>query len=219
MKKSSALLSVAAAVAALLALAAGSASAQTLEIKTEAANPAHCPAVTLSGTDVDGGCLGHAEGINIELRKHVFGVESHITRCNNEFHGRMNEDASGYVFEQILTNPSGGGTCARQPCKDGAGEAIPWAATGSEGASLEGNEYMTTNYCVEPVGGGTDEFCEIDVPGAPVGSHDGEAGHATEMSAHGVSGYRCELIGHWVNETGDTHDGNPEQSIEGVHTP
>jgi hypothetical protein len=196
---------------AAMAFAATSASAQTLEITNEAGG-AHCSAVSLSGTDVNGGCLTHATSeANIELRKHVFGIESHITSCNNEFAGRVSEDATGYIFEQVLS----GASCTRQACKP-AGEGTPWAASGSEGSFLEGEEFLTTNFCVEPVGGGTDETCEIDVPldDGTAGNHVQEYGHASEMSSHGITGFRCELTGHWISETGGTHDGDPEQ--EGV---
>jgi hypothetical protein len=85
------------------ALATSTASAATLEIRNEAGNT-HCPAVSISGTDVNGGCLIHAtsEG-EIEIRKHVFGIESHITTCGSEFWGRVDEDAVGYAFEEQLT--------------------------------------------------------------------------------------------------------------------
>jgi hypothetical protein len=195
---------------AAMAFAASTASAQSLEL-TDEATGAHCPAVTLNGTDVDGGCLTHATSESaIELRKHVFGIESHITSCNNEFAGRVSEDAQGYIFEQVLS----GAGCARQACKP-TGEGTPWAASGAENTGTGAQGFLTTDFCVEPVGGGTDETCEIDVPfNAYSNQHRQEYGQAGEMSSHGISGFRCELVGHWNSETGGTHDGQAEQ--EGI---
>jgi hypothetical protein len=201
------------AASAAMAFAASSASAQNLELVNEATG-VHCPAVTLSGSDVNGGCLAHAtsEG-TIELRKHVFGIESHITGCNNEFAGRFNEDANGYIFEQVLT----GASCSRQACKDGGGEGTPWAASAIEIPILRAT--MTTNFCVEPNGGGTDETCEIDIPlvEVPKGQHRPEFGQVAEMPSHGISGFRCELVGHWNSEVGGAHDGDAEQETLWIH--
>jgi hypothetical protein len=188
--------------------------APDLEVTDEATGN-HCAGVTVSGTDVNGGCLTHAfsEG-SVELRKHVFGVESHITDCNHEFAARVGEGMAGYVLEQIL----GGASCSRQACKFGAGEGSPWPLTGSEGAGLEAAQFITTTLCVESVGGGGGETCEIDVPfDAYANQHRQEYGHATEISAHGVSGFRCELIGHWNSEIGGTHDGQAEQELVVAH--
>jgi hypothetical protein len=212
------LAAVMALAAAALALTA-SAQAQTLELTNEA-NGTHCPAVTLTGTDVNGGCMVHAtgEGSGIFLRKHVFGVETTVGMCNMEFHGRANEDGGGYLFEQVMTTPPSG-SCNRQPCKDGT-EAIPWAVSASEGAAVEGTEYVSVNFCIEPLGGGADELCEIDLPfnETSAGSHSYEIGHNVELASHGVSGFRCEAVApHWSIEAGGMHDGENEQDIEMIH--
>jgi hypothetical protein len=143
----------------------------------------------------------------------VFGIESHITSCNNEFAGRVAGNATGQIFEQVLT----GASCSRQACKTGS-EGNPWPASGSENtAGVSPQGFLTTNFCVEPVGGGTDETCEIDVPfNSYSNQHRQEYGQVGEMSSHGISGFRCELVGHWNSETGGTHDGQAEQ--EGVIT-
>jgi hypothetical protein len=203
-----------ASAAALTAVLAPVASAQTLEV-LDAEEFEHCAAVSLSTTDVNGGCLIHTTSVgNVELRKHVFGIEAHITTCATEFHGRISEDASGYLLEQALS----GGGCVRQACKPSS-EATPWAFAASEGSTVEGTEYMTTSFCVEPNGGGTDETCEIDIPfqqGAPP-NRTIELGHASELSSHGITGFRCELVGHWASEVGGTHDGDPEQKVSVNH--
>jgi hypothetical protein len=167
-----------------------------------------CPSVTTTGTDVNGGCLMHiASEDTVELRKHVFGIESHITRCESEFMTRIAQNADGYAFEPQLSTGSTG-TCTREACAESAGESTPWPVSANEGTPIEGTEYMTVNFCVEPIGGGTDESCEIDIPfQSSETDHSIEFGHASEIPGHGISGFRCELVGHWSNEVGGTHDG------------
>jgi hypothetical protein len=192
------------------------AAAQTLEVKQE--NGSHCPSVTLTGTDVNGGCLTHAtsEGTG-ELRKHVFGIESHVTSCASEFYFRVESDGSGYILEQVLS----GAGCNRQACKDGLGEQQPWKASGLEGmppGATEGTEYLTSTFCAEPIGGGQDELCEFDIPFQSYeNQHRQEYGHAAEISSHGTAGFRCELISHWNTETGGSHDGQAEQEVTVRH--
>jgi hypothetical protein len=83
---------------------------------------------------------------------------------------------------------------------------------------LEEAEYLTVTFCVEKLDGTNDESCEISIPLRTVtGTHQQEFGHASEISGHGISGFRCELIGHWTTETGGTHDGQAEQTIELAH--
>ena len=222
MRYLSRLLLVAAMAVATITFGVSGASAQTLELTDENTGN-HCAAVATSGTNVTGGCLIHAnsEG-TVELRKHVFGIESHITNCNNEFHGRADEDASNAsrIFEQHLT----GANCARQACAETFEKGgTPWVASGFEGTPqglVEGTEYLTTNFCVEPVGGGADEMCEIDVPFQTAeNQHRAEFGHnvAVEMPGHGISGFRCELKGHWNTELGGTEDGTAEQEVVVAH--
>jgi hypothetical protein len=176
--------------------------------------------MTALGTDVDGGCLTHAtsEG-TIELRKHIFGIESHITGCNNEFAARFLSDGSGWIFEQALS----GASCSRQACRvpntsnPPILEGDPWKAHGTESFG-SGQGTLTTSFCVEPVGGGTDETCEIDVPFRSYSNeHRQEYGQVGEMSSHGMTGFRCELVGHWNSEVGGTHDGQAEQELVVTH--
>lgn len=181
---------------------------ETLEVTNEASQQ-HCPAVN-QDISVSSGCLIHAtsEG-GVLLRKHVFGIESSITTCNTETWGRVNEDAEGYIFHQQLT----GASCQRQPCKV-SGVSTPWPGHGDEAhnpgvdgetgvTSIEGTEVGTFTFCVEPIGGGTDESCEISGPGNGIlaVSHQGEGGHVTEVPGHGVGGFRCEIVGHGQTES------------------
>lgn len=199
---------------ALVALAAMAATAQGLTLSNEGGSA--CPAVTANGTDVDGGCLTHAtsEG-KVELRKHVFGIESHITHCNNEFAGRFESNGTGKIFEQKID----GFGCSRQACQTLSAGGIIWSGSFSENTSgVSPQGYLSTNFCLEPVGGGTDETCEIDIPfNAYSGEHRQEYGQVGEMSSHGITGFRCEVVGHWNSETGGTHDGDAEQEIAIAH--
>jgi hypothetical protein len=192
-------------VLATSALAVSASSAQAVEVTSEA--PAgHCSAVGLSGTDVDGGCLFHLTSESpIELRKHVFGVETHVTSCANEFAGRYSEAGEGYLLEQVLS----GSSCQRRPCKPGDIEAAPWPVH-VHGPPLA----VEVVLCVEPLVGGTDETCEIDIPLQSYSNqHRQEYGSTTEIPSHGTTGFRCELIGHWNSEVGGAHDGQVEQEI------
>jgi hypothetical protein len=207
---------------------------ETLEVLKEPAL-GHCPAVTKPTPHTTaGGCLIHAKSTTeVELRKHVFGIESHIARCENEFSGRLNEDGEGYVIHQKLI-PHPDGLCDRQPCIEPFPETepTPWPAHGDEGhvpgvdgeTGVPAGEYLIVNFCVEPVGGGGDETCEVSVPFNTVGGvgHDYEVGDGVEIPGHGTSGFRCEVIGHWQTEAvngtlEDEPGGEAETKIEIRH--
>lgn len=197
---------------------ASPASAQTLEITDEATGN-HCAAVTTFVTDVNGGCLTHAnsEGL-VSIRKHIFGIESTITNCYQEFAMRLSEDGTGYILEQAIT----GAMCARQACVNTA-EPTQWPVSAFEGTPdfegvFEGTEYLFVTFCVEPVGGGTEEGCSIDYPfQSRENQHSQEYGHVGEMPSRLLTGFRCEVIGHWNSETGGTHDGQAEQEVVVAH--
>lgn len=191
---------------------------ETLEILDGQGN--HCPAVNMATHS--GGCLIHATSeTNVELRKHVFGIESHITSCTHELWGRSNEDAEGWITSH---NFIGGPSCVRQPCKV-SGVSQEWPAHADEGhvvgvdgeTGVPAGEWGTVTFCVEPVGGGTDESCEIDIPANQAGAGLAEFGQVTEMAGHGFSGFRCELIGHWNTEHGVGDDEN-EENLPGAES-
>lgn len=183
--------------------------AQSLEVESEWAVE-HCPGVALSGTDVEGGCLLHTEG-KLEFRKHVFGVESHITKCDLEANERLNEDGSGYYLEQVLF----GTNCTRRPVRDELGESIPWSVSHAETNDML---VRTVNFMLEPVGGGTDETCEIDLRMTNVSGHTWEVGSQTiESPSHGLSGFRCEILGHHLTEENGSHEGETEEEVYYLH--
>jgi hypothetical protein len=229
---------LAAAAIAAMAVAATSASAQSLTVTDEATgNPCGSVSNTFGGTDgtnVSGGCLIHAtseatvERNGVELRKHVFGIESHITECNNEFHGRVGTNGTGYIYEQHLT----GANCARRACNEATErEGTPWGnydiinAPGSpspaqgleSNSTAEGNDKeMTIRFCVESNSGTGKEDCTIEVPFEQTG-HTTEFGHEHEIPGTGIAGFRCELIGHWVTEIDGSEDGVAEQEVLVTH--
>jgi hypothetical protein len=185
---------------------------ETLEVLKEP-TLGHCPAVTKpTSHTTSGGCLIHVKSTGeVEVRKHIFGIESHIGRCENEFWGRLNEDGEGYVIHQKLI-PHPDGLCVRQPCTE-PGESVPtpWPAHGDEGhvpgvdgeTGVPAGEYLVFTFCFEPIGGGSDESCEVSAPFNAVGGagHNYEFGNVgAEIPGHGTSGFRCELVGHWQTE-------------------
>jgi hypothetical protein len=48
-------------------------------------------------------------------------------------------------------------------------------------------------------------------------THVTEFGHVTEIPGTGLAGFRCEIVGHWVTETGGTEDGVAETEVNVTH--
>jgi hypothetical protein len=205
---------------ATMAIVAPTASAQTLEL-TDENTELDCPSVSKTGTDVNGGCLIHvkSEG-DIELRKHVFGVESHLYKCTHEHALRIDKDGNGWLHEQVIVEPGG---CPHIPCNAGGAENDPWAVHHFEGTpqgTTEGSEYLTINACFEAQQSESNETCEIDIPIQTYPNpHRSELGHSSgsDLPSHAITGFRCELAGHWTTETGGAHDGNNEQEVAVTH--
>jgi hypothetical protein len=216
---------LAAAALAVMAFAASSVSAQGLIISNETGGGLCGAAPTKNATThaVSGGCFIHATGEgNVELRKHVFGIESHITSCTNEFWGNVGTTGTGFIVDQVL----GGASCIRKACAETNGNGFtvksPWPATGKEATSQEPqggeNEVLETTFCVQPVmGAGGQEMCTINVPfGETATNHRYEFGHSAEMpGADGFPGFRCELVGHW---NGEAETINGEVNVEVTHS-
>jgi len=187
---------------------ASPASAEPLELVDEASDSS-CPTVTVSGVDVEGGCLVHAtsDGL-VELRAHVFGVEVATASCNIEVHGRFDDEAEGEFFEQLFS----GANCPYRACEDAPGEANPWPAVGTD---VAGQPILTVQLCVEPTSGGADQPCELDLPLNPADEegHSHELGGPTEVAGHGTAGFRCEVLGQWTTEVGGVQASDDEQGV------
>lgn len=194
---------------AAIAVASPMASAMTIEPRYDD-DETPCSSVSLSGTDVDGGCLLHAtsEG-GVAVKNHTFGVEATIATCSSEFHARIDEAGEGYVLEQVLTNPPGL-TCTAQACKS-SGEQQPWPMHVLDAGG--GEEALGMTVCLEPLGGGTDATCELDLPFYETEDENVYEVGGEEVAAHGGGGFNCEVEGHWNTEVGATHDGEEEEEI------
>jgi hypothetical protein len=209
------------AIVALAALtsAAPGASAQSLEITKEAAGE-HCPRVSASGNEIDGGCAMHAasEG-GVTILGNAFGVEMTIATCRSEAHLRVDEDGEGYVVEPRLTGPG----CTRKPCPE-RGRLEPWPISAEkgrptgdrEGRGTDNDAYLRITICLSPIGQvSREERCAVDLGfDFTEEGHSYEFGHSSSsFRIPGLAGFRCELQGHWSTEIGGTHDGDGERAV------
>jgi len=206
---------------AALALAAPSAFGQALQTTNEATG-ADCPSVSAVGHAISGGCVIHAssEG-EITLRQHIFGIESTVSVCENEFTGRLGPNGAGFINQQTLGDH---GDCAREPCDEETGtkEKRPWPATGREQFLHPGKEgVLRAVFCVETLTNTShpsgETNCTVDVPFTlfNASTHRYEFGEpVNEMPGIGTAGFRCELIGHWLTEA---TPGPGEDTAEVIH--
>lgn len=148
--------------------------------------------------------MTHFVGSSIEIRRHVFGIESSLTECSEEFTLHLNENGGGYIADPQVTG------CAYEACYTGSdmGDIEPWAFWAFESGGS--NEAMTIAMCHEELG-----FCEIDIPlSSTAMSHMPKLGRTTEMPGHGVAGgAKCELVGEWLMEASE----GQYQEIEVTH--
>jgi hypothetical protein len=196
---------------AAMALAAPSAFGQNDVEVTNEATGAHCGTLATTPCSAHGVSTG-----SVTLTAHVFGAESVQTVCNNEFTLQTDEDGNGRLINQNLS----GASCTRQPCRDADNNVLPWNGTGAETAV--GVLRLTVNFCVEPIGGGSDTTCELEVPIKHSGGHAYEfgtkdaKGNPVEIACHGTAGFRGEVTGHWVSE-GTTSGLEIKHLTPGVH--
>lgn len=178
------LLACAAALTAM-AIAAGAAHAQEAPIEVlDEATGAHCNP-----------CIGHAVG-SATLTSHVFGHEELASQCDVEVTGEIYEDGTGHSTQQSLTGPN----CTQQAC-DSASEA-EWTviAVGETGPDVG---HATTEFCLEPAGGGTERHCLIEGTGTrdPVEPHRGTT--SDEGSCPISPGVSLEISGSGTSEGAD----------------
>ncbi len=119
------------------AFAASTASAQSLEVWDEArVPPVHCGAVTEGVHSPGGGCHIAISSIAIDLRGHVFGIESEpLIDCGTSFEMRSNEDGEGYLTSMNITPGAGGNlACTNvRNCNSENGETHPNTHGGGPG--------------------------------------------------------------------------------------
>lgn len=214
MRKARTLLLLAAALAATLALApSASAQAPTLEV-TDEANGMHCPAVTVNGHTVGGGCKVHLFSTEpTEVRKHVMGMEFHVTRCDMELTLLTNEDADGFIAGQMLS----GMNCTHQACAEAGGAKKPWQVHGYEDTGVE---RLRVGLCIRQAGG-AEETCLIDIPFTEPVPHRQELGKKVTGVVQEIPGgaggsINCELVAHWHAEA-QPDVGAGETAVEIVH--
>ncbi len=120
-----------------MAFSASTASAQSVEIWNEAVvPPQHCSAVTEGVHSPTGGCHIDVSSNAIDLRGHVFGIESEpLTDCGNSFEIRTNEDGEGYLTGMNITPGAGGNlACSNvRNCNSENGETHPNTHGGAPG--------------------------------------------------------------------------------------
>jgi hypothetical protein len=165
-------------VVAVMAFAASTVSAQGIQVANEDAvgQPLCGDGVTAEG------CLIHAEG-EILLGGHAFGIEATVSGCHYELEAHI-EGNGGISFESVvLTDHPGVDDCVRQPCQ------LPWLGNIEEETGNESVHYL---FCIEPVGGGSDQVCDVEVPFETTGDHQY---HLVFDDLAGSSTLSCELGG------------------------
>jgi len=176
-------------VAAVAALAAPSAAFAQLEVTDEATGQ-HCGSVSVSAHAVSGGCKSHFTG-EVEYWMHVFGVETLVTRCQKEITLYWNEERLITGYSVVLFNEPFGDPCTRRSCREAGGGEQPWPGDSSEAG---GGESIRLTSCIEPLGGGTDQVCTVDLPLVDTSDHSFQIGDGTEVPGVGTAGFRCEEV-------------------------
>lgn len=179
MRTSSKLLLAATAAFAAFAFATASASARSpIELQHE--NGVHCSP-----------CLVHVVSESpTALETHLFGSEQLQSQCTDSFTAEFNEDGTGSIHNQVLSGPN----CTRQAC-DSAAES-EWL-TPSAGEEIgPGQARVPVRFCLEPVGGGTEQHCTVDLIITEVALHDYEIRTNDDCSGFPT----VEIDSHWFTE-------------------
>jgi hypothetical protein len=131
-------------------LGASTATAHSVEVLEEDTG-VHCPAVTHWSS---GGCDLWSIG-ELSLAGHAFGIEATVSDCEVDLRGRIDENGEGIFYSATYTNHPGVLDCTRQPCR------LPWYIRIDESSSEVNPEVLKVEFCVEPIGGGTDQLCIV----------------------------------------------------------
>lgn len=214
------LLLVAAAAIAAMALMAGSAFAQSIEVLDEATG-SHCAndVTEVAEHDITGGCEIHATSeTNAATFVHIPGTgEVQTSSCINEFVAHIDEDGTGYIDvddQTVQENEATG--CPLEACDEPAPShhKLEWPIVGM--AELGPNrEVLIVTFCIR-----NHAFAEGEenTPCTVLVDMVQDENHGQEFVTVGADNQTAclenpaiELSGHWV--TDDTHD-----DIEIVHT-
>jgi hypothetical protein len=189
------LLALAAALATLALTATVANALGAIEAVNEDTNQ-HCSLV-LENCKV----VAHSEQETM-VSAHLFGLEFVQSTCEDEFTGYFDEDGSGQIRNQIITEhlgPCGKSACGSLPPVP----AAPWPFTMEEGV---GTEAIEVKFCLENLpnhDGAT--FCTINVDVDLVDHHQIEL-TAQNFSGSGVPCHGAaeqafvEVTGHWLSE-------------------
>jgi hypothetical protein len=210
---------------AVLAMTAGSLSAQELEVHDEADGTAPpCGTVTLSGHTVSGGC--HAEfrsEDNVSLGAYVPALVI-VSNCQMHLDARIGADGEGYVTKAVLSPPAPpfGPGCTRTPCDEAATSPnphaeFPWSIHINESAGALSTEIRVCMRTVASGEGGPSGRCTMHLPVTDQGDHNYEFG-TPGLEAFCESGdfaFPVSFLGvHFLNETPPS---SSAEDIEIVH--
>jgi hypothetical protein len=140
-----------------MAFAAATASAQVQVFHEDALGQPICGNGSSSN-----GCYTHAEG-EIRFDGHVFGIEATVSNCHVELEAHIEGDGDVTVESAFFTHHPGVADCTRQPC------GLEWLGNLEEEGS--GDEFFHLFFCIEPIGGGTDQACDVEIPLETTGDH------------------------------------------------
>jgi hypothetical protein len=198
---------------AVLAVTAGSASAQ-FEVLDEDGDGGHCPEVTLlSGHAVQGGCELDVRG-KIAIYAHI-PAETPIINCFIDLEARIDENGEGYIESAIFTAGTAPPAvpCTRAPCDEANGNQLPWRFHLNE--VTPGDEQLEMTFCLRTVAsgpGGTGTNCEVHLELSDLSSHNYEIGHlAQHQFCEGNPIPPVSIVGHLESY-------NPLEEIEIIHT-
>jgi hypothetical protein len=144
-------------------------------------------------------------------------VPGHLvfSRCHDEFEGEIREDGTGHITNQVLRDPTGQpGACTRQAC-DSAGEA-EWPFELEENSP--GNEVIHVDFCLEPIGGGAENHCDVELPITDEGDHHYVIEATDEPCAIPDPPFTVFVSGEWELEHGHPLPNENHQPIEISHS-
>jgi hypothetical protein len=171
------------------AMTAGSAVAQETPIEVRDEDDVGNP---FCGTTIATGCPVHAAGSST-LFQHVFGAESQVSSCTDEFQGVVLRNGSGHIHTYRNNHATAPAVCTRVPCATAAERE--WRITNA-GETGPNRGHFNIRFCLRTETG-SDTHCPIEVRVASNANN-----HVTEFFANDAGGdiafgIRCEVTGDW----------------------
>lgn len=195
-----------------------------------------CPSVNPVSSTVpaphvtSGGCRFHVGGTGIRLIAHLSdATEVDATRCNFEFHARIDSAGEGWITHQEITDAFSPGDCTRRPCPElpeptPPAESKAWGFYLREPGPVAPTETATMLLCLAHSSNPhlTPLYCEIEIPFTETSNHqyrlDAQPGTGG-AACHGGGFERPEISGEFTTETltGTTEENQAEQKVEINH--